>query len=66
MESSSTVRFVLPSFLFLASAAFAGAHIADFDSYWKKRAEEANHEAKRSYNPDPVSLTRQFNNLVGE
>lgn len=66
MESSSTLRFMFLSFLFLASAAFTGAHVADFDSYWQKRAEQADHYALRSYNPDPVSVTRQFNQLVGE
>ncbi|XP_042404047.1 pectate lyase-like [Zingiber officinale] len=60
MESSSTVRFVFFSSLFLASA----AHIADFDSYWQKRADEATNQARRSYDPDPVSLTRQFNHQV--
>ncbi|KAG6498622.1 hypothetical protein ZIOFF_038343 [Zingiber officinale] len=50
LNSRQSVRFVFFSSLFLASA----AHIADFDSYWQKRADEATNQARRSYDPDPA------------
>ena len=64
MESRPRLFFF--SLLFLASAAFANAHIADFDEYWQKKAEVAQSKARNSYNPDPESVTRHFNEAVYE
>ncbi|RWW55040.1 hypothetical protein BHE74_00038336 [Ensete ventricosum] len=62
MESRPTLFFF--SLLFLASAAFSSAHIADFDEYWQKKAEVARSKARKNYNPDPESVTRHFNEAV--
>ncbi|THU45391.1 hypothetical protein C4D60_Mb02t17450 [Musa balbisiana] len=62
----SRPRFFFFSLLFLASAAFASAHIADFDEYWQKKAEVARSKAHNYYNPDPESVTRHFNEAVYE
>lgn len=59
MASRSTFFFI--SLLFLASAAFSAAHIADFDDYWKKKAELAVDKNQASYNPDPESVANTFN-----
>ncbi|CAL9767410.1 unnamed protein product [Musa acuminata subsp. burmannicoides] len=64
MESRPRLFFF--SLVFLASAAFANAHIADFDEYWQKKAEVAQSKARNSYNPDPESVTRHFNEAVYE
>ncbi|KAG6501270.1 pectate lyase-like [Zingiber officinale] len=53
--------FFFFSLLFLASATFSAAHIADFDDYWKKKAELAVAKNQASYNPDPESVTSTFN-----
>ncbi|CAL9080960.1 unnamed protein product [Musa textilis] len=64
MESRPRLFFF--SLLFLASAAFSGAHIADFDEYWQKKAEVARSKARNYYNPNPESVIRHFNEAVYE
>jgi len=52
---------------FLASAALmAHAHIAEFDDYWKSRAEQAQKDALQAYNPHPEEVTNQLNYDVEE
>ncbi|WOK97020.1 pectate lyase-like [Canna indica] len=62
MESRPKLLFL--SLIFLASAAFSGAHIAEYDEYWKTKAELARMHAQKAYNPNPESVTRHFNQAV--
>lgn len=57
-------RFFFFSLLFLASAAFTSAHIADYDEYWQKKAALARSHANNAYNPNPESVTQHFNEAV--
>lgn len=42
------------------------ADIAQFDDYWKKRAEEAHAATLNFYRPDPFNVTNSFNTQVNE
>ncbi|CAL9104753.1 unnamed protein product [Musa textilis] len=57
-------RFFFLSLVFLASAAFTSAHIADYDEFWQKKAALARSHANNAYNPNPESVTQHFNDAV--
>ncbi|KAL9375216.1 hypothetical protein Peur_032095 [Populus x canadensis] len=40
------------------------AGIANFDEYWKKRAEEAKEASREAYEPNPEKVTKHFNDEV--
>ena len=40
------------------------AGIANFDEYWKKRAEEANEASREAYEPNPEKVAEHFNDEV--
>jgi pectate lyase len=40
------------------------AGIANFDEYWKKRAEEAKEASREAYEPNPAKVTKHFNDEV--
>ena len=40
------------------------ANIGEFDEVWQKRAEEAQKEALKAYEPNPEIVTQEFNNEV--
>ncbi|GMY26063.1 putative pectate lyase p59 [Fagus crenata] len=42
------------------------AHIAEFDDYWKLRAEQARKDALEAYNPQPEEITSNFNYHVNK
>jgi len=44
----------------------AHSHIAEFDDYWKSRAEEARKDALQAYSPHPHEVTDQLNYDVQE
>lgn len=52
-------------FLVLAFAVYVNAHIAEFDDYWKSRADEAQKIAHDAFNPHPEEVTEQINDDVG-
>ncbi|KAH7515884.1 pectate lyase [Ziziphus jujuba] len=53
-------------FFFLAFAIFyVNAHIAEFDEYWKQKAEQAKKIAHDAYDPHPELVTEQLNEDVG-
>lgn len=43
----------------------ANANIAEFDDYWKSRADEAQKNALEAFNPHPEEVTQQLNDDVG-
>ncbi|WOL07863.1 hypothetical protein Cni_G16612 [Canna indica] len=57
----SSIKFLLSSLLFLASAAFSNAHIGVFDEYWQKKAMEAHNNTLKAYVPNPEFVVNQFN-----
>lgn len=62
---ANTKTFVF--FFFLTCAAFmVSAHIAEFDDYWKARAEQAQKNSLEAYNPNPHDVTDQLNYDVEE
>lgn len=42
------------------------ANIAEFDGYWKQRANQAQKAAQEAYQPEPFNVTNQFNSHVNE
>ena len=52
-------------FFFLTCATIlVDAHIAEFDDYWKVRAEQAQKDALQAFTPNPEEVTEQLNTNV--
>ncbi|XP_042467268.1 pectate lyase-like [Zingiber officinale] len=47
--------------LLASTAALSTAHIAFFDDYWQRKAEEARNETLSAYASDPTSVVNHFN-----
>lgn len=60
----SQVRTNLFVFFILAFAVYVNAHIAEFDDYWKSRADEAQKVALDAFNPHPEEVTEQLTDDV--
>lgn len=53
-------------FYFLAFSVFyVNAHIAEFDEYWKHKADQAQKNSLDAYDPHPELVTEQLNDDVG-
>jgi pectate lyase len=60
---------VVPLLFFLSFAVIIPtlhAHIAEFDDYWKLRAEQARKDALEAYHPQPEEITNNFNSHVNK
>lgn len=53
-------------FMLTCGVIMAHSHIAEFDDYWKSRAEEARKDALQAYSPHPHEVTDQLNYDVQE
>jgi pectate lyase len=42
------------------------AHIAEFDTFWQHKSEEAKKDALKAYQPNPEEITEQLNSRVNE
>ncbi|CAL1413802.1 unnamed protein product [Linum trigynum] len=62
--ASQSIKFSFFLVMFTTLVAHLDAHIADFDNYWKQRAEEAKRVALETYHPDPYNVTEHFNTMV--
>lgn len=63
MAAVTHISFLL---FFVFFAVTVGAHVAEFDDYWKSRAEEARNTSIDAYNPDPYEVNNNLNMKVEE
>ncbi|PON67503.1 Pectate lyase [Parasponia andersonii] len=67
MATMVNTKFCAYMFFFLTSAyalIMVEAHIAEFDDYWKVRAEQAQKDALQAFAPNPEEVTEQLNTNV--
>jgi len=57
-------KALVVAFFLACGLALAQAHIAEFDEYWKSRAEQAQKNAFEAYTANPEEVTNQLNNDV--
>lgn len=62
MEATKLALLVVCAFVAILPT--LGAHIADFDEDWKKRAEEARKATLEAYHPNPYNVTDHLNHEV--
>lgn len=53
-------------FLLTCGVVLVQAHIGEYDSYWRTRADQAKKFSLQAYTPDPDEVTNQLNTNVEE